>query len=100
MQTERVTFLTSPDHKAALDAFATSNGMSVGHLVREATTSYLAQGSAEEDDARALVIAEIERALPRMQDDLNSMRSSIAEARAAFADALGTSAPGRRSAAA
>ncbi len=26
MQTERVTFLTTPDHKAALDAFAASNG--------------------------------------------------------------------------
>ena len=37
MQTERVTFLTTPDHKAALDAFAASTGMSVGHVVREAS---------------------------------------------------------------
>ncbi len=34
MQTERVTFLTTPDHKAALDAFARAKGMSVGHVVR------------------------------------------------------------------
>lgn len=89
MQTERVTFLTTPDHKAALDAFAASNGMSVGHLVREATTSYLAQEGPEEDEARALVIDEIERALPRMQEDLMTIRASIAEARAAIAEALG-----------
>ncbi|WP_267382001.1 MULTISPECIES: hypothetical protein [unclassified Sphingomonas] len=96
MQTERVTFLTTPDHKAALDAFAASNGRSVGHVVREATTSYIAQESMEEDEARALVIAEIERALPRMHEDLNAMRASIAEARAAIAEALGPSVPGQQ----
>ena len=42
MQTERVTFLTTPDHKAALDAFAANSGMSVGRVVREATTRYIA----------------------------------------------------------
>ena len=88
MQTERVTFLTTPDHKAALDAFATSNGMSVGHVVREATSSYIAQESAEEEEARALILAEVERALPLMQEDLNAIRASIADARAAIARAL------------
>lgn len=29
MQTERVTFLTTPDYKVALDAFAHRNGMAV-----------------------------------------------------------------------
>ena len=43
MQTERVTFLTTPDHKAALDAFAASNGKSVGHVVREATSRYIVE---------------------------------------------------------
>ncbi|WP_174297647.1 hypothetical protein [Sphingomonas bacterium] len=94
MQTERVTFLTTPDLKAALDAFATSNGMSVGHVVREATTSYIAQEMAEEDEARMLVMEEVERSLPRMQDDLNAIRASIAEARAAIAEALAVSSPG------
>ena len=41
MQTERVTFLTSPDHKAALDAFAASNGKSVGQVLLAASTRYL-----------------------------------------------------------
>lgn len=88
MRTERVTFLTTPDHKAALDSFATSHGMSVGHVVREATASYLAQEGPDEDEVRALVVDEIERALPRMQEDLIAIRASIAEARAAIAEAL------------
>ena len=87
MQTERVTFLTSPEHKAALDAFASNSGMSVGRVVREATASYLVQ-EASDDDARALVVDEISRALPSMQEDLEAMRRSIAEARAAIAEAL------------
>lgn len=88
MQTERVTFLTTPDHKAALDAFASDNGMSVGHVVREATSSYIAQESADEEEARALILGEVERALPLMQEDLNAIRASIADARAAIAKAL------------
>lgn len=90
MQTERVTFLTTPDHKAALDAFASSNGISVGHVVREATSSYIAQESVEEEEARTLILDEVERALPHMQDDLNAIRASIADARAAIAKALAT----------
>ena len=89
MQTERVTFLTTPDHKAALDAFAAGAGKSVGHVLREASSAYLAQGPADDDDeAIALVLDELEQALPQMQQDLDAMRASIAEARAAIADAL------------
>ena len=93
MQTERVTFLTTPNHKAALDAFATANGMSVGHVVREATSSYIAQEELDENEARRLIIEEVERALPEMQNDLTAIRASIAEARAAIAEALSRSAP-------
>ena len=35
MRTERVTFVTAPDQKAARDAFAANNGQSVGHVLRE-----------------------------------------------------------------
>ena len=95
MQTKRVTFLTTPDHKAALDAFATSNGQSVGHVVREATAGYIAQASRERDEAMAAVLAEAERALPAMRGDLDAIRASIADARAAIAAALSGSAPQR-----
>ncbi len=92
MQTERVTFLTSADHKAALDEFAAANGMSVGHVVREATTSYLAQEGHDEDEVRLFVIEEVERSLPRMQEDLDAIRASIAQARTAIAEALAATA--------
>ena len=71
MQTERVTFLTTPDHKAALDAFAASNGMSVGHVVREATTRYVIEGDMSEDDRFKLLINELDEALPAMHAALD-----------------------------
>ena len=71
MQTERVTFLTTPDHKAALDAFAASNGMSVGHVVREATTRYVVEGDMSEDDRFKLLINELDDALPAMHAALD-----------------------------
>ena len=37
MQTERVTYLTTAEQKAALEAFAKARGESVGNVVREAT---------------------------------------------------------------
>jgi len=71
MQTERVTFLTTPDHKAALDAFAASNGMSVGHVVREATSRYVVDGDITEDDRFKLLIHELDEALPAMHAALD-----------------------------
>ena len=65
MQTERVTFLTTPDHKAALDAFARDSGMSVGHVVREATTRYVAEG--ELGEALPHMHAALDRAIEGQQ---------------------------------
>ncbi|MGK6321828.1 hypothetical protein ACMGDM_01950 [Sphingomonas sp. DT-51] len=55
MQTERITFLTIPHHKAAFDAFAARSGMSVGHVVREAISRYIAQERDKEAELAALV---------------------------------------------
>lgn len=71
MQTERVTFLTTPDHKAALDAFARESGMSVGHVVREATTRYVVEGDMSQDDRFKLLIDELDDALPHMHAALD-----------------------------
>lgn len=71
MQTERVTFLTTPAHKAALDAFARESGMSVGHVVREATSRYVVEGDMNEDDRFKLLIGELEDALPHMHAALD-----------------------------
>ena len=80
MQTERVTFLTSRDHKAALDAFAASEGKSVGNVVREATARYISEGKAEEDEweqALELVLPELEAMLPKWLAQFDSMERSI-----------------------
>ena len=79
MQTERVTFLTSTDHKAALDAFAARTGQSVGHVVREATARYLAQPlepDAEEEVLR-LLAQELNEAAPRIQASLERISTSL-----------------------
>jgi hypothetical protein len=90
MQTERVTFLTSRDHKAALDAYAKDSGQSVGHVLREAASQYIAQPSSKSEDEQVLeiVLPVLEEALPRMQADLEAMRRDIASARAAIAQSL------------
>ncbi len=71
MQTERVTFLTSPEHKAALDAFAKVSGMSVGHVLREAATRYVAEGEMDEDQRLRLLTEELRDALPEMHAALD-----------------------------
>ena len=81
MQTERVTFLTTPDHKAALDAYAASNGKSVGHVVREATSRYIAQSG--DDDANgdeaelAALVAEANEAIPQMRASIDRMIETL-----------------------
>ena len=81
MQTERVTFLTTPDHKAALDAFAASNGKSVGHVVREATARYLARpepvDETAEDAELAAVVAEANEAIPKMAASIDHMIATL-----------------------
>ena len=90
MQTERVTFLTTSDHKAALDAFASANGRSVGNVVREATTIYIAPSrtQAEAERELELLLPEAEAAIASMIDDIAAMRVTIAEANAAIEEAL------------
>ena len=72
VQTERVTFLTSRDHKKALDAFASARGESVGNVVREATARYIAQPREESEDEAELaaLVSELGRAVPEMKASL------------------------------
>jgi hypothetical protein len=81
VQTERVTFLTTPDHKAALDAYAASNGKSVGHVVREATSQYIAplpEANDEEVDELDAVVPMVEAAVQEMAAAIAAMRADIA----------------------
>ena len=76
MQTERVTFLTSREHKAALDAFAAKRGESVGNVVREATARYM--GQEEDEEAQlAVLVEELNKAVPEMAASLDRMIEKI-----------------------
>jgi predicted DNA-binding protein len=83
MQTERVTFLTSRDHKKALDAYAKRTGRSVGHVVREATSRYIAQNEnsdeAKEEAELAALVEEVNKAIPMMEASLDRMSRSLRE---------------------
>ena len=81
MQTERVTYLTSAEQKAALEAFAKSHGKSVGNVVREATARYMAEPNSEEIDELAAIVAEVAKAVPEMQASLRRSVQNIEESR-------------------
>ena len=81
MQTERVTFLTTPDHKAALDAFAAGNGKSVGHVLREASARYLAEGDLNEEEQLSLALRELDAALPAIHASLDRSIQRIRDTR-------------------
>lgn len=78
-QTERVTFLASRDYKRALDSFAAERGESVGSIVREATSRYIAQPHDENADEAELSVltSELERALPEMRDDCDAIVAAL-----------------------
>ena len=89
MQTERVTFLTTPDHKAALDAFAASSGRSVGHVVREATNRYIAHDDGHDyEQALDLLMPEMEAAVARWNRKLDAIEESLDAAHQAIRQAL------------
>lgn len=78
MQTERVTFLTSRDHKAALDAYASRTGQSVGNVVREATANYLAQPQdSDEEKELAALVAIIRSTVPEMRASLEQSAARL-----------------------
>ena len=77
MQTERVTFLTSREHKAALDAFASKRGESVGNVVREATAKYIGQPTEEEEAELAALVAQVNEAIPKMHASIDRMIETL-----------------------
>ena len=89
MQTERVTYLTSAEQKAALESFAKARGKSVGNVVREATMTYMAESPLGDDEKMAILVAELNEALPvieasfdRMAAKLEATHAELAELRA------------------
>jgi hypothetical protein len=76
MQTERVTFLTSPETKAALTAKASERGISVGEYVRRKVEDDDDLTPAEEAELAALV-KEVNLAVPKMNAMFDEMQATI-----------------------
>lgn len=77
MQTERVTYLTSAEQKAALEAFAKSKGKSVGNVLREATMSYMAEPPLNDEEKMSILVAELNEALPAIQASFDRMSAKL-----------------------
>lgn len=79
LRSERITFLTSPDHKAALDAFAQSRGESVGSVLREATQRYITQPHDESDEEAELaaLVVQVNEAMPKMNESIDRMIETL-----------------------
>jgi hypothetical protein len=77
MQTERVTYLTSAEQKAALEAFAKARGESVGNVVREATARYIGQPNEAEEAELAALVEEVNAAVPKMHASLERMIATL-----------------------
>lgn len=85
MQTERVTYLTSADRKAQLEAFAKARGESVGSVLRDAVTRYMAEPDPEPTDEEAealkLLLEELNAAVPKMRASLQRSIDGLRETR-------------------
>lgn len=68
MQSERITFLTTTEAKAALVARAARRGMSTGEYIRLAVEN-LPEETAEEEEL-ALIVSELVAAVPEMKASL------------------------------
>lgn len=86
MQTERVTYLTSAEQKAALETFARSKGKSVGNVLREATMSYMAESPLNDEEKMSILIAELNEALPAIQASFDRMVAKLEMTHAEIAE--------------
>lgn len=73
MHTERVTYLTNAEQKAALEAFAKARGESVGNVLREAAARYIGQPTEEEEAELEALTEQVNEAIPRMAASMDRM---------------------------
>jgi predicted transglutaminase-like cysteine proteinase len=75
MQTERVTFLTTPKVKAALSARAAALGISTGEYIRRKVEDEEALTPDQEAELAA-VVEQVNEAIPKMSEALDRMSRS------------------------
>ena len=76
-QTERVTYLTNAEQKAALEAFARARGESVGSVLRDAVAEYLGQPTAAEEAELIALTQQVNEAVPRINAKLGEISAKI-----------------------
>lgn len=87
MQTERVTFLTTPDHKAGLARRAAAQGISIGEYVRRKTDDD-DDLTPEQEAEFALLITQVNEAIPQMAETLDGMIETVRKTRQNIQDTL------------
>ena len=80
MQTERVTFLTSPEGKAAIAARAAASGISVGEFIRRKVEDDAA--TPEEEAELAALVEQVNEAFPKMKASLDSIGRTLKQSHA------------------
>ena len=81
-RTERVTYLTNAEQKAALEAFARARGESVGNIVREAVAEYMTKPTSDEEAELIALTRQVNEAIPRMNATLDRISDTIRTTRA------------------
>jgi hypothetical protein len=76
MQTERVTILMTPAKKAALAARAAAQHMSIGQYVRRKVEDE-EDLTPEQEAELALLVQEVNKAVPRMVEQLDRMSATL-----------------------
>jgi hypothetical protein len=79
MRSARVTFLTTPDGKAELEAKAATLGVSSSEFVRLAVDNFDKPGAAEEAEL-AVLVDEVNKAIPKMAASLDGMSRTLRKA--------------------
>jgi|GEM_PF-2609630 len=77
MHTERITYLATADHKAALEAVARERGESVGSVLREAAARYIGQPSEQEEAELIALTEQVNEAIPRMAAAFDCMSAKL-----------------------
>jgi hypothetical protein len=78
MQTERITFLTTPDGKAALASRAAARGVSVGEYIRRKVEEEDSDDFSAQDEAElAILVAQVNEAMPKMEASLDEMSQML-----------------------
>ncbi len=77
MQTERITFLTTPQNKAAIAARAAARGISTGEYIRRKVDDEDEEPTPEEEAELAALVEQVNEAIPKMNESLDHMIATL-----------------------